>query len=245
MSARVSAFDRLAPVYAARWSETAVGLLQREAFLREVQPLFQAGEHILDLGCGTGDDALALARGGVRVRGIDSSAEMVRLARDRGADALHLAIENVGSLDARFDGAISNFGALNCVERLADLREPLAGLIRPGGWMALCLLNRFCVWETVWHGVRRRAAKATRRWRGKADGLGLPVYYPAARAVARFFHPHFRLERRIGIGVFVPPSYVKMQESSVRRLARADERLARLPGFRGAGDHQLFLFRRT
>ena len=74
---------------------------------------------VLDLGCGTGEDAQQLGRAGVRVRAIDASPEMVRIARHRGVDAEVGNIEELEHLDGTFDGVISDFGALNCVEDLA------------------------------------------------------------------------------------------------------------------------------
>lgn len=246
MSAQASAFDRLAPLYGETWSDTPVGRLQRQAYLRSVIPLFHQHQSVLDLGCGTGDDALELSRAGLRVTGIDSSAEMVRIACDRGIDACQMRIERMADLGRRFDGVVSNFGALNCVERLTDLREPLAEMIRPRGWMALCLLNRVCVWETIWHAGRGEFQKAIRRWSGEARGLGMQVHYPGARDVAASFFPQFRLVRRVGIGVAVPPSYVKrLPDRILHRLAGVDRALASAPGFRALGDHQLFLFRRV
>ena len=144
-----SGFDTLALSYDAVWTESPTGRLQRNAFWRLVAGLFRPGQHVLDMGCGTGEDAVRLAREGVRVSAIDSSREMVRVARARGVNALQLPIEQVERLDAVFDGAISNFGALNCVEDLQPVGRALARLIRPGGAVALCLLGRFCAWETL------------------------------------------------------------------------------------------------
>ena len=69
---------------------------------------------------------------------IDISPQMVAMARKRAVDARVLSIERLDVLNrsfenASFDVAISNFGALNCVERLESIREPLARLVAPGG----------------------------------------------------------------------------------------------------------------
>ena len=102
---------------------------------------------------------------------------MVQLARQRGVDARVLRIEDIGTLRRTFDGAISNFGAINCVERLCDVREPLARLIRSDGHLVLCVMGRFCLWESLWFGLHGAFRKAARRWSGKADSsLGIRVY---------------------------------------------------------------------
>ena len=110
-----AAFDQLASEYDRVWTRSAVGHLQREAVWRHIGALFEPGLSILDLGCGTGEDAVRLMQAGLRVRAIDASGEMVRIARARGVDAEILSIEDCSLLYESFDGILSNFGALNCV----------------------------------------------------------------------------------------------------------------------------------
>jgi len=238
-------FDQLAPAYQRLWTDTLPGQMQREAVWRYAFELFPAGSHVLDLGCGTGDDALALGARGVRVTGIDASSEMVRIARNRGVDAHVLAIENIAELSGTFDGVVSNFGALNCVENLQALREPLARIVKPGGVMAVCLMSRFCLWETLVFAAHGEFSRAIRRWSGEAASSVIPrVFYPTTRQICRSFAPDFTLVSTHGIGVAVPPSYVtKLSEASIRRLAPFDRRFASSPILRSLGDHRLLIFR--
>src|ERR1700726_2598075 len=95
-----SPFDALAPSYNAMWTDTPRGREQRAAVWREIDGLFRAGDRVLDLGCGTGDDALHLMSQGIGVIGIDASRQMVEVARGRGVAARLLSIE--GPLSASF-----------------------------------------------------------------------------------------------------------------------------------------------
>jgi SAM-dependent methyltransferase len=182
----------MAPQYAALWSETTRGRIQREQVWREIDGLFKVGDRVLDLGCGTGDDAAHLMPQGVEVFGIDSAPGMVEIAWTRGVDAKILAIEELGSLEDTFDGAISNFGALNCVADLEQLSEPLARLVRPQGKLALCVMSRFC-WRTDWRHI-------CQRWSGQARWRGMDVYYRSARSIARAFAPPFIYQHQVSIG---------------------------------------------
>jgi ubiquinone/menaquinone biosynthesis C-methylase UbiE len=240
-------FDRVATSYQTLWSGTPAGEMQREAVWRRIDPLLSAGSQILDLGCGTGDDAVALQMRGTSVTAIDVSPEMIRIARGRGIDASVRRAEDLGSLEGAFDGILSNFGALNCVENLAHLREPLARLTRPGGWLAICLLGRVCAWETAWYLRRGDFARATRRWGGEAaSSLSSRVFYPTIGSVRRAFAPDFALHSWHGIGLMVPPSYVTgLSTSAIRRLANLDRRFASLPLLRALSDHRLLLFRKV
>jgi len=142
---------------------------------------------------------------------------------------------------------ISNFGVLNCVARLAAIRESLARAVKPGGYAMLCFLSRFCLWETAWYLLQGEPRKAIRRWPGVATTSGrLRVHYPTSGQIRRDLAPEFALAGRFGIGIAVPPSYVRgLSYKAFARAARLDRRISAAPVFRGIGDHTLYLFQRT
>ncbi|MGP0075884.1 MAG: class I SAM-dependent methyltransferase [Bryobacteraceae bacterium] len=242
-----TAFDWLASQYDRLWTRSRVGRLQREAVWRHIGALFEPGQSALELGCGTGEDALRLMRAGLRVRAIDASSEMIRIASNRGVDAEILPIENCGLIEETFDAVLSNFGALNCVEDLESLREPLARLVRPGGHLALCVMGPFCAWETIWSLLRGQPAKACRRWRKSVmSSLGIRVFYPSRRRLEAAFSPQFTLVNWRGIGLCVPPSYITgLSDGALQKLDAVDRRMAHWPLLRGLSDHRLFVFVRN
>lgn len=241
------AFDQLASEYDRLWTRSAVGHLQREAVWRHMGELFKPGQSVLDLGCGTGEDALRLMQAGLRVHAIDASPEMVRVARDRGVDARTLSIERCELLNETFDAALSNFGPLNCVEDIDDLCVPLARLIRPGGHLIICSMGRFCAWETAWALLHGQPRKAFRRWRKSVmSSLGIRVFYPSRQRIEAGFRPKFTLASWCGIGLCVPPSYVTgLSDGLLQKLDALDRRIAHWPVLRGSADHRLFVFIRN
>ena len=243
-----AAFDTLASRYDELWTHSPVGRLQRDAVWRRLNGLFERGESLLDLGCGTGEDALHFTRLGLRVRAIDASPEMVRMARRRGVDASILAIEDVHSIKDSFDGVISNFGAVNCVSDLKDLSGRLAALIRPGGYLALCILGRFCLWETAWYLLHGKPRKASRRWRpGRvASSLRIRVNHFSISELRQALLPKFTIVDWVGIGLTVPPSYISgVPDKVLRAFGAVDRHLAHWPFFRAAADHRLAIFVRN
>ena len=152
-----TAFDALATDYDATFTDTSLGRRYRNAVWRRVDQRFSTGQHVLEVNCGTGEDARHLAQRGVGVIATDVSQAMVDLAAAKleefdHASARQLAIEAVGGTfePASFDGVLSNFGGLNCVDDLAAAAAGLAGVVRPGGLALVCLMGPFVPWEIAW-----------------------------------------------------------------------------------------------
>jgi len=237
------AFDRVAARYDELWTRTATGCAQRSLVWRNVDGLFHPGERVLDIGCGTGADAAHFSALGIAIHATDCSPAMVRAARQRGGfSASVMRAEEIAMIGEIYDGAISNFGALNCVGDLAAVAQALARVVRPGGRVALCTMGRFCAWETIYYASRFEFGKAFRRRRGSASSsLGIAVQYPAVAALAAAFAPEFALHRWMGIGLLVPPSYVPLPAPLVRLFGMLDRALARLPLLRALADHRLLI----
>jgi SAM-dependent methyltransferase len=241
------AFDQLARNYDALWTNTLIGRAQREAVWRWIDPLFQPGDSILDLGCGTGADAVHMMNRGLHVTGVDASTEMVLMARAGGVEAQQLALENVDRLDRVYDGVVSNFGVLNCIDDLQALGIQLGRLTRRGSCLAICLMGPVCLWETCHYLKRSRPRKAFRRWRpgGSVASMGVRLNYPTIHQIRSAFQNHFKLLTWVGIGLAVPPSYiVGLSATTVRHLERLDRHFAHRPLLRMFSDHRLLLFRR-
>ena len=244
----VAAFNTLAARYDELWTHTTVGRLQRDAVWRRLDGLFECGQSLLDLGCGTGEDALHFARLGMRVRAIDSSPEMVLLARQRGVDAATLPIEDVHSITESFDHAISNFGALNCVADLGALSGHLARLVCPGGYLAVCIMGRFCLWETAWYLLRGKPRKASRRWRAErvTASFRVRIHHFSVSQLDQAFRSNFTMVDWCGIGLTVPPSRISgVPDPLLRVFGSLDRHLAHWPGLRAAADHRLAIFQRN
>jgi SAM-dependent methyltransferase len=102
-------------------------------------PLSEAGTHgILELGCGTGNDAARLAREGYQVTAIDLSAEAIARAQARfGSDVRFLVADMALPLpfrDASFDAVMSNVALHMFPDRVTRLVfAEIRRLVRPGG----------------------------------------------------------------------------------------------------------------
>ena len=68
-----AAFDDLAREYDAEFTTTALGSVLRAMVWKRYEHCFAGREHLLEIGCGTGEDAVHLARRGYRVLATDAS----------------------------------------------------------------------------------------------------------------------------------------------------------------------------
>src|SRR5581483_8183062 len=68
----------------------------------------QSNERLLDLGCGDGALTAQLASTGARVRGVDSSAQMVAAARSRGISVDEASADALPYSAGTFDAVFSN-----------------------------------------------------------------------------------------------------------------------------------------
>ena len=253
-------WDVTAETYDQIFPETLIGKAQRAAVWRELDRAFQSGHKILELNCGTGIDAVHLAERGVQVVACDLSPRMVELAvrRSVGAGVAELVkfrvmpTEDVAQLvqeDVRFDGALSNFSGLNCVEDLAKLARALGKLLRPGARALFCVAAPICPAEMAWYLGRGDVRRALRRFRPRRENPGVKVHYASAREIAHTFSPEFRLQRWQGIGVAVPPSCMESLARKTPRLidglARVDRWLSHAPVVKRFADCLLLQFERA
>ena len=248
-----AAFDQLAPAYDADFTASRIGTLLRAAVWRRVHATFPPGARVLDLGCGTGEDAVHLAASGRRVVAVDGSPEMVTRAREKAharglshrIDVHELALERLDELpgDERFDAVLSNFGALNCVADLPALAASLARRTAPGARLALCMMGPLVPWEWGWFLARGEPRKAFRRLRrGGALWRGVRIRYPSPGAVARAVSA-FRVTRVGALGALIPlPAAERWAVGHPRlldALARWEQRLEGTPPLPWLADHFL------
>jgi ubiquinone/menaquinone biosynthesis C-methylase UbiE len=256
-------WDLIAENYDRNFPETVVGKVQRDAVWHELDKTFQPGMRVLELNCGTGIDAVHLAKLGVRVVACDLSPKMIDTARQRlnaagldgRVDFRVLDTEKIETLSvqAPFDGAFSNFSGLNCVPDISRVADNLAGLLKPGAQILLCMVGRFSPWEMAWNLAQGKPVVALHSFRRRptthvSAGDRVLVHYPSVRDMRRMFAPKFRLRGWKGIGVAVPPSCLdpiaRRAPRVVAGLAKMDRYLSRAPIVRSLGDCVLLQFER-
>jgi len=245
---------------AAGYDEVALsrlGRLLRARVHHRVFSLIGPGSRILDLGGGTGIDAVALARAGHRVTLVDASPEMIAVARER---ARHAGVELttvVGDLEELWVGGapapgtpsgpwdlvLSDFGALNGVTDPAALLDSLATTTGPGARAVIVVMGPVCPWELARGRGRRLGGRAV-----PEDGSTSIVRYHRPSEVSRGLRT-WRETGREALGWVLPPFEHRGLVENHPRLASALSGLDRmggsLVGRLGIGDHWLMTLERV
>ena len=269
ISASAAAFDAIASRYDDMFSAAANPLIamMRARVMSAVDRHFATPATLLEIGCGTGEDALALVERGHRVVACDPAPAMIATARAKAAAVNHgssAAIEFVlGSVEkvadgwsARgqaVDGVFSNFAPLNCEPSLAPLRLLLERSLRRGGRFIAVVLPQICPLEVALFMARAEPRAALRRFRRDAvadvEGQHFTMkYYGAAdfdRALGAGFQ---RIETR-SLGLFLPPlgfgnAFARVP-GLLTALGAVEDRFSALPGLRRMGDHVLLVYERA
>jgi SAM-dependent methyltransferase len=258
------AFDAVARDYGRTNDENPILVAMRRRTLAEVTSRIPSGSHLLDLGCGPGADADALARMGYRITALDSSPAMVEEARQRVrrsglSDRVrvhHVGIQELDRLGGVvFDGACSNFGPLNCVPDLDAAARALAARLRPGASLVASVIGRVVPWELAlfalkgdWGRLRVRFARGLVAV--PLEGRRVWMRYHSPRGFGRIFErAGFRRVHLRSLGLLAPPPYMesfaRRHPVLVERLMAVDDEVGAWPGLRQWGDHFVIVLRRT
>jgi SAM-dependent methyltransferase len=259
----VNAFDAVAADYDRREAGNPIMQLMRERSLAKLESTFPRGALLLDIGCGTGTEAIWLGQRGRTLFAVDSSSRMLEVLSGRAAAAgLRISTQQLGAGDlmklaievgeASFDGAYSSFGALNTEPSLEAPLAALSRLVRPGGRIVLGVMNRWCVAEMALLGARGKPGQALRRMRSSvrvAVGSNMAqVWYPSWRELKRALHPRFHVISVEALPLLLVPSAWPVFSSLPRAydlVRRVDRVLAPRGPFAWLGDHLLVVAERS
>ena len=257
------AFDSVAGDYDGERGNNALIQDMRTEMWRWLDAAFLPGSRLLELGCGTGLDAVRMAQRGHHVMATDWSSAMVHRTQERAerarvtsrVEALNVGAHELSRIEgtASFDGAYSDLGALNCVPDAAIVARECARLLKPGASLVVGVIGRICPWEIGHYLLRARWARVQVRYAAglvpvSMNGHTVWTRYYTPREFYREFQDHFELAHYGGLCVFAPPPYLTGVRDKhprwYRRLWRMDRLTAGWPLLRTLGDHFLMLMTR-
>jgi ubiquinone/menaquinone biosynthesis C-methylase UbiE len=210
------AFDRHAQTYDERFSSLAATKSIRQEIWRIADGLFPPGSTLLDLGCGTGDDAIHFTQRGIAVTAIDIAPAMISRLETKAAAAgirerIDVQVADIESFEPRvaaFDGVLSNFGALNSVYNLPALRNLATRALKPGAHVVLVVMGRLYPLETAVSLLKGDFRRAFRRLQCTpevaVEGIRVSFQYHSPRDLRVALGPDFSLQRLLGLRSVLP-----------------------------------------
>lgn len=256
------AFDRIADRMDEVLVRNPINEWMHRVNLGWIRHTFPPGCRLLELGCGTGRDALTLAAEGRRIFALDISPMMVRRAEEKAAtlgleSAKFTCGRNQDLLDLlrfspwkQFDGGYANF-SLTYEESLEGIAQLVSRVLVPGARFVCTLPNRTVLVEVALYGPLLRFDKLLWRFRNPlmkdVHGTDVRIRAYSPGEVRKAFESWFELEKIVGLPTFVPPVYLHEQYRRLGSFRNALERLdtvlsSRFPWNR-LGEHTLYLFR--
>lgn len=261
-------FDTLAETYDEDFSHTQIGRLQRARVWEKLLPVLETYKkplNILEINCGTGEDALQLAAMGHTVIATDASAVMIAkatqkisasIAAQKRVSFMQCSFEELSlqSFGNKFDLIFSNFGGLNCIDSggLTALSKVFSKLLNPGGQLFFVVMGTFCAWETGWYLVRGKFSAAFRRWKNEVPftiaGKTIPVYYYSPATFKKLLYHEFAYINSFAEGLFIPPSYLEpfflKRQGMLGKLNALEKNIADLSVMCRLSDHYCIVFKK-
>lgn len=166
MSSDAKFWDDIAEKYAAQPVKDVAAFERKKAITRE---LLRPNSAVLELGCGTGSLALAMAPFARHIHALDVSSEMIRLAdakkKDAGASNVTFCqgtLERGAQVQRESFDHVWAFSLLHLVRDRRQLLEHVFALLKPGGWF---ISSNVCLGDSL---VPYGALISVMRWFGKA-----------------------------------------------------------------------------
>lgn len=261
---RVSeAFTRQSAVFDGIYGSDEIVQYKRERVREHMEKLLSPMASILELNCGSGEDALYFAHKGFTVHATDISPGMLQVLKQKigeegGKTQLSTGICSFTELDTLknrgpYDHIFSNLGGLNCTGQLNRVLGSLDPLLKPGGSLTLVIISKFCLWELLllFRGKFRTAFRRffSRRGRqARVEGRQFQCWYYSPAQIRKGLEDNFDFLSCEGLCALVPPSYIQGFAHKYPRLfsflrSRENQWKSRWP-WKYMGDYFIISFRK-
>ncbi|MCH8171154.1 MAG: class I SAM-dependent methyltransferase [Bacteroidetes bacterium] len=272
-----SPFDNIAPFYDELFSDTKIGMYLKQIvwkYLDEnlsedlscngttpnkklwagVKPL-----NILEINCGTGIDAIYLAKKGHNVIATDQSAGMIKTAQQKLKDVgsvnvifQQMDIREIKNnfFDQQFDIIFSNFGGLNCIDKndIKKFGKDVKDILKPNGRIIATIMPPLSIWDFLYFlfivdplkGIKRLLSKPITAFIYESE---VTVNYFSPHSFSKLLGDDFQIKKILPVGFFLPPTYLdnyfKKHSSVLKRLNKLENLISKKSFLSNLSNHYL------
>jgi len=215
-------FDHIAKKYDADFTFSEIGKKQRQLVYRYLKKL-PTNQNILELNCGTGEDALWFKEKGHTILATDISKNMIDIAKKKASykkDITFLLLDiktlSKETFPEKFDVIFSNFGGFNCLNNLEmkSFFKAVNSTLTDNGKIILVIMPKNCLWENLYFFSKGMFKKAFRRHTKlpinvKVGLKKMATWYYNPQNIKHLCAPYFKITHIKPIGFFIPPSYLE------------------------------------
>lgn len=227
-----ASFDKTAPHYDATFTNSEIGKMQRGFVYKQLTKQLDTVQNILEINCGTGEDAIWLAKQNFKITATDISPKMIEVSKTKGNfDNLNFVTTDIKTITSsfvgqKFDLIFSNFGGLNCLSQseMEQFFKDGKEILSEKGKMVLVIMPKLTLWEQFYFLAKAQFSSVFRRKKEFAladvNGEKVATYYYNPKDIVNLAVNDFELVAQKPIGFFVPPSYLEPFFSNKKGILR-------------------------
>jgi len=257
-----ASFDTAASNYDATFTNTIIGKLQRDLVYNQLSKVLenQKPKTILEINCGTGEDAIWLAKQKFTVTATDISEKMIAVSKSKKTlENVEFRQMDINSLNSYFSGKnfdllFSNFGGLNCLSKteLQLFFKNATQLLTETGQIVLVIMPKNTLWEQFYFLAKGNFKNIFRRKKdsviANVDGEKVVTHYYNPKETINLAAAFFNVKGVYPIGFFIPPSYLepflKNKSSLVSIISKFENKVKNNSFLSKYADHYLIVFQK-
>lgn len=252
-----ASFDKAANNYDTTFTNTVIGKAQRNLVYHHFSKILQKKQPktILEINCGTGEDAIWLAQQHFQVTATDASEKMIAVAKSKTQfNNLNFDVLDCTEIAQKyapnsFNLVFSNFGGLNCLSsnELKLFFENASQVLTSKGELIVVIMPKNTLWEQLYFIIKGKFSEAFRRKKEYAtaniDGEKVTTYYYNPSDIEQLASTGFTIGTKFPVGFFIPPSYLEPFFKSKPRLVdflnRLEKRITTFSFLSQYADHYI------
>jgi len=219
-----AAFSSQSKIFDELYSTNKIIEYKRERVRDHLKKYIHAGDFILELNSGTGQDAIWLAQQNCKVHATDIAGGMLEVLQQKIInEGLETSVSSelcsftaLNNLQQKgpYNMIFSNFAGLNCTNQLDKVLDSFSSLLKPNGIVTLVVLPKFCLWEFLLI-FKGKFKTATRRFFGskgrkaRVEESYFKCWYYNPSFITERLHEDHKLLNIAGLCTIVPPSYIE------------------------------------